>query len=62
MQELLIIYLKLQDKYLLCDSLPDPENEKDLTTFITMWREQKDKNLKECITNCQIAEDVLRNM
>ncbi len=29
----------LEEKYLLCDPLPDPENERDLTTFITMWKE-----------------------
>jgi len=27
----------IDDKYLACDPLPDPENEKDLTTFITLW-------------------------
>lgn len=35
----------LDDKYLECDPLPDPENEKDLTTFITLWREEKDKSM-----------------
>jgi hypothetical protein len=28
----------LDDKFLACDPLPDPENEKDLTTFITLWK------------------------
>ncbi len=32
----------LDDKYLNCDPLPDPENERDLTTFITMWKEAKE--------------------
>lgn len=32
----------LDDKYLECDPLPDPEDEKDLTTFITLWKEAKD--------------------
>ena len=35
----------LDDKYLACDPLPDPENEKDLTTFITLWKQQVDKDL-----------------
>lgn len=32
----------LDDKFLLCDPLPDPENERELTTYITLWREAKD--------------------
>jgi hypothetical protein len=35
----------LDDKYLACDPLPDPNDERDLTTFITLWSEQKDKTL-----------------
>lgn len=35
----------LDDKYLACDPLPDPENEKDLTTFITLWKESKDTTI-----------------
>ena len=42
----------LDDKYLECDPLPDPTDEKDLTTFITLWRENKDKTLKEACDNC----------
>lgn len=29
----------LDDKYILCDPLPDPTDERDLTTFITLWSE-----------------------
>ena len=32
----------LDDKFILCDPLPDPEDEKDLTTFITLWKETQD--------------------
>ena len=42
----------LDEKYLGCDPLPDPENEKDLTTFIRLWVESKDKTLKEALANC----------
>lgn len=35
----------LDDKYLACDPLPDPTNEKDLTTFITLWKEQVDNSM-----------------
>lgn len=35
----------LDDKFLLCDPLPDPTDERDLTTFITLWSETKDKTL-----------------
>mgnify|MGYP000862902401 CR=1 FL=1 len=50
----------LDDKFLLCDPLPDPTNEKDLTTFITLWRENKDKTLKDACDNCQVAENVIK--
>ena len=42
----------LDDKYLECDPLPDPENEKDLTTFITLWKEETDKTMDEAVKNC----------
>ena len=45
----------LDDKYLKCDPLPDPEDEKDLNTFITLWKESKDNTLEEAVLNCQVA-------
>lgn len=39
----------LDDKYLACDPLPDPTNERDLTCFITLWKESEDKDLKSAI-------------
>jgi hypothetical protein len=42
----------LDDKFLLCDPLPDPENERELTTFITLWRESVDKTVKDAAHNC----------
>ena len=50
----------LPDKFIECDPLPDPNDEKDLTTFITLWRESKDKTLAEATRNCQIAENVIK--
>jgi hypothetical protein len=50
----------LDDKFLMCDPLPDPDDEKDLTTFITLWKESKDKTMKEAADNCQTAENVIR--
>lgn len=44
------------NKYVECDELPDPEDERDLTTFITLWEESKDKSLAECLENCKVAE------
>lgn len=35
----------LPDKYLACDPLPDPDDEKDLTTFIRLWMEANDSTL-----------------
>lgn len=52
----------LQERYLSCDPLPNPENEKELTTFITLWKERKDTKLEDCIRRCQTAEDVIRDM
>lgn len=45
-----------------CDSLPDVYNERDITTFASLWRDQKDKTLDEAIEKCQIAENVLTSM
>jgi hypothetical protein len=50
----------LDDKFINCDPLPDPNDEKDLTTFITLWREAKDQTLAEAARNCQIAENVIK--
>lgn len=52
----------LTDKYLACDPLPDPEDEKDLTTFITLWKEQRDKDMAMAATNCQTAENVIKSI
>jgi hypothetical protein len=52
----------LDDKYLSCDPLPDPNNEKDLTTFITLWIETKDATLGDANRNCQIAENVIKSI
>ena len=52
----------LDDKYLACDPLPDPTNERDLTSFITLWQEEKDTTLLQSIRNCQIAENVCREI
>jgi len=52
----------LDDKYLACDPLPDPSNEKDLTTFITLWNEQNDKDLRSAVDNCQTAENVIKSI
>lgn len=55
-------YRPLDDKYLACDPLPDPTNERDLTTFITLWNEQQDKTLVDAIKTCQIAENIITEM
>lgn len=41
-----------------CNHLPDPYNERDLTSFMTLWSERPDKTLTEAIDNCQTAETV----
>ena len=52
----------LDEKYLACNPLPDPSNEKDLTTFIRLWLESKDKTLIDALNGCQTAEDVIAAM
>jgi hypothetical protein len=52
----------LPDKYLACDPLPDPDDEKDLTTFIRLWMENNDKDLGEAIKSCQTAENVIKSI
>jgi len=52
----------LDEKYLACDPLPDPNNERDLSTFITLWKEDTDKDLLTAVSNCQVAEDVIVEM
>ena len=52
----------LDDKFLVCSSLPDPEDEKDLTTFITLWVEESDKSMAEALENSQTAEDVVKKL
>mmetsp|Transcript_5836 Transcript_5836/g.9352 ORF Transcript_5836/g.9352 Transcript_5836/m.9352 type:complete len:302 (-) Transcript_5836:804-1709(-) len=52
----------LDNKYLACDPLPDPENEKDLTTFITLWKEAKDPTMRAAVDNCQTAENVIKSI
>ena len=42
----------LDDKYLECDPLPDPEDERDLTSFIRLWMEAEDKTIEEAVENC----------
>jgi len=53
-------YGKTISKWLACDPLPDPEEEKELTTFITLWREKKDSSLAVAVENSQVAEDVIQ--
>ena len=45
-----------------CDPLPDVEQETDLNTFITQWRETPDSDLDSAAAQCQIAENVIRSM
>jgi hypothetical protein len=54
--------LPLPLKYKACDPLPDPYNERDMTSFMTLWAERSDKTLKEALDNCQIAEAVCQEM
>ena len=50
----------LDEKFLLCDPLPDPENERELTTYITLWKESKDDQISDAALNCQTSENVIK--
>ena len=52
----------MQDKYLACDPLPDPSDERDITTFITLWKEGKDKTYQDMLDNCQTSEAIIQRM
>lgn len=52
----------LDEKYMACNPLPDPKNEKDLTTWIRLWIDSKDKTLKEALLGCQTAENVIKEI
>lgn len=43
-------------KWVRCDALPDPTDERDITSFLRLWEESKDKSLAECIKNCDVSE------
>lgn len=45
-------------KYLKCESLPDPTDERDLTTHLRLWEESRDNSLAKCIDNCKTAEQI----
>jgi Cancer susceptibility candidate 1 N-terminus len=49
-------------KYTSTNPLPDASMETELTTFITLWKDSKDKELKQTIERCQMAEEVLKDM
>ncbi len=40
--------------------MPDPENERELTTYITLWKESKDDQISDAALNCQTSENVIK--
>jgi hypothetical protein len=42
----------LDPKYLACSHLPSPYDERDLTSFITKWRETSDDDMLNSVKNC----------
>lgn len=46
----------------MCDPLPSPYDERDLTSFITQWRETADPDMALAIKNCQTAENIILEM
>ena len=45
-------------KYLKWESLPDPTDERDLTTHLRLWEESRDNSLTKCIENWKTAEQI----
>lgn len=52
----------LDPKYLECDPLPSPYDERDLTSFITQWKETEDPDMLQAINSCQTAENIILEM
>ncbi len=46
-------------KWVDCAYLPEPDNDKDLNTHLRLWNESTDKDIEQCIDNCQISEDII---
>jgi len=42
--------------------LADPNNVKDLNTYITLWHEDKETSLDECTSNCQDTEKICKQL
>lgn len=56
----IIVVTDFQKKYTAVNPLPDPSNERDITTFITIWKDSKNADMKATLDVCQTAEDILR--
>ncbi len=42
--------------------LPDPKNIKDLNAYLSLWADEKEVSLEECVSNCQKAEKISRQI
>jgi hypothetical protein len=50
------------NKYLLCDPMPDPYEEKQLTSYITLMSEKQVTDLEETLNLAQEAESIVKSM
>ena len=42
--------------------LPDPNNIKDLNAYLSLWADEKEVSLEQCVGNCQKAEAISRQI
>lgn len=42
--------------------LPDPKNIKDLNAYLSLWADEKEASLEQCVSNCQNAEKISKQI
>lgn len=42
--------------------MPDPKNIKDLNAYLSLWEEEKEHTLEQCVANCQRAEFISKKI
>ncbi|KAJ8006731.1 hypothetical protein DPEC_G00110250 [Dallia pectoralis] len=50
------------DRYMRCDGSPDPSVQKEINTFITLWRENTEVQFKLVLKECALALQLLEEL